>query len=163
MIHHISIPADDPLRVAKALAAFWRSEVLPFPMYEASYVVFSGDGEGSCIEVYPAHRVLQPASPELPALVEGPVGGLSGFHAALSVPVDEEAIATVCDEQGWLCRRGSRGDFFHVVEVWVENRTLLELLTPEMAAEYRAFASIDNWKRLFGSAANPRQGGVEAQ
>ncbi len=161
MIHHISISANDPYRVARALAAFWRSEVLPFPMYEASYIVFSGDGEGSCVEVYPAQRVLQPATPELPALVEGPVGVHSGFHAALSVPVDEAAIAAVCAEQGWLCRRGSRGGFFHVVEVWVENHTLLELLTPEMAAEYRAFASIENWKRIFGSAVLPGPGGVE--
>ncbi len=162
MIHHISIPADDPLRVAQALAAFWRTEVLPFPMYDASFIVFSGDGQGSAVEVYPAPGVLQPATPELPALVEGPAGGHSGFHAALSVPVDEASIAAVCEAQGWLCRRGSRGDFFHVVEVWVENRTLLELLTPEMAAEYRAFASIDNWKRIFGPAVTTGRHGLEA-
>lgn len=151
MIHHLSIPARNPLQVAQVVASFWRTEVLPFPMYENSYIVFSDAGGASAIEVYPAGRVLQPSSPELPALVEGDAPAPSPFHAALAVPVDERMIHDTCSHLGWHCQTGPRGSFFRVVEVWVENHTLLELLTPEMAAEYRTFASPENWKSIFGA------------
>jgi len=151
VIHHISIPAHDPLQVAQVLARFWQAEALPFPMYENSYIVFSDADGASSIEVYPAGRVLRPATPELPALVEGDAPASSPFHAALAVPVDERTIHDTCAQLGWRCQTGPRGSFFHVVEVWVENHTLLELLTPEMAAEYRAFASPANWKSVFGT------------
>ncbi len=150
MIHHFSISANQPQQVAQSLARFWQAEALPFPMYENSYIVFSGDEHGTSIEIYPAGKVLQPSTPELPALVAGASAGASGFHAAISVPIDEPAIRAICDEQGWKCQQGPRGPFFHVVEVWVENHTLLELLTPEMTEEYRAFANAQNWKVAFG-------------
>jgi hypothetical protein len=151
VIHHISIPAREPLRVAQALAAFWRAEALPFPMYEGSHIVFLDDAGTAAIEVYPAGRVLAPSTPELPALVVGDGPAYSAFHAAIAVPVDETTIHGICAERGWKCQTGPRGPFFHVVEVWVENHTLLELLTPEMAAEYAAFASPANWKAIFGT------------
>jgi hypothetical protein len=153
MIHHISIPARQPRAVAEALACFWNAEVLPFPMYEGSYIVFSGDDHGSSIEIYPDGHVLQPSTPELPALVPSTAVANSGFHAAISVPVDRATIERECAARGWTCQTGPRGPFFHVVEVWVENHTLLELLPPEMAGEYRAFASPQRWKAVFGEAA----------
>ena len=151
MIHHLSIAARDPLQVAEALATFWGTEALPFPMYENSYIVYSDEAGSGAIEVYPAGRVLAPSTPELPALVQGDGPTYSAFHAALSVPVDERAIHDVCTNHGWRCQTGPRGPFFHVVEVWVENHTLLELLTPEMTAAYRAFATPANWKSIFCS------------
>ncbi|MFZ5484879.1 MAG: hypothetical protein ACOZB0_11680 [Pseudomonadota bacterium] len=133
------------------MAAFWRTEALPFPMYADSYIVFCGEDGLAAIEVYPDGHVLLPATPELPALVEAEGPRHSPFHAAISVPVDAETIERICAEHGWLCQMGTRGTFFHVVEVWVENRTLLELLPPDMAAEYAAFASPANWKAIFGT------------
>jgi hypothetical protein len=156
VIHHISIPAREPARVARVLAAFWRSEVLPFPMYEDSHIVFSDEGGATAIEVYPAGRVLEPSTPDLPALVAGEGSPRSAFHAAISVPVDERTIHRLCAEQGWHCQTGSRGSFFQVVEVWVENHTLLELLTPEMASDYAAFANPANWKAVFGVTSEVR-------
>jgi len=152
MIHHISIAAGNPGQVAAVLAAFWQTEVLPFPMYPDSYVVFAGDGHGSAIEIYPAGKVLMPSRPELPELIpatEQERGGHHPFHAAISVNIGEEDIKALCSQQGWFCQTGPRGTFFHVVEVWVENHTLLELLTPQMAADYTAFATPDNWKAVF--------------
>jgi hypothetical protein len=29
--------------------------------------------------------------------------------------------------------------FFHVIEFWIENRLMIEIASPEMAAEYGAF------------------------
>jgi len=155
MIHHISIAARHPRRAAEALAAFWQTEVLSFPMYADSYVVFVGDEYGSAIEIYPAGKVLEPSSPELPLLISTPgaaPAGHSPFHAAISVNIGEDEIMEICNQHSWFCQTGQRGSFFHVVEVWVENHTLLELLTPQMAADYVAFATLANWKKVFQSA-----------
>ncbi len=149
MIHHISIPARQPAETAEVLARLLGSRVQPFPMYPGSYAIFAHDDSG-CIEIYPADRHLEPSTPELPALVESARPSLhSAFHAALSVPVSEEEIAKACADAGWLCQKGPRGGFFEVVEVWVENQVLLELLTPDMAERYVAFATRENWARTF--------------
>jgi hypothetical protein len=58
-------------------------------------------------------------------------------HAALLVERSEEDIRAVAEREGWRAVRCDRGSF-SVVEVWVENAVTLELLTPEMAAEYLA-------------------------
>lgn len=152
MIHHISISARTPHRVADTLARFWNAEALPFPMYDNSFIVFSGDAHGTSIEIYPSDHVLQPSTPELPALNPLQTLPASGFHAAISVPLDEQQIADICADVEWTCQVGPRGPFFHVVEVWVENHTLLELLTPNMAEEYSRFATAANWKAAFGLA-----------
>jgi hypothetical protein len=48
-----------------------------------------------------------------------------------------EAIA---DREGWrmvLCRRGD--DYFDVIEFWLENQLLIELLSPELVTQYLTF------------------------
>ena len=49
----------------------------------------------------------------------------------------EQQIRAVADREGWRAVRCNRGAF-NVVEVWVENAVMLELLTPQMSAEYLA-------------------------
>jgi hypothetical protein len=41
---------------------------------------------------------------------------------------------------GWLCRRNDRAQF-PVIEFWVENRLMCELLPPEFASEYLRIAT----------------------
>jgi hypothetical protein len=63
-----------------------------------------------------------------------PVEALPRFypiHAALSVPVSRETIEAVGTREGWLVRQCDRGPF-QVIEVWVENSFMLELLTPKI-------------------------------
>jgi hypothetical protein len=150
MIQHISFAVQNPQLVANVLAEFWETEALSFPMYENSYIVFCGQESSNCIELYPEGKSLHPSTPELPGLQTDnrQLGG--AFHAALSVPIEEERIHEICQNAGWLCQTGPRGPFFKVVEVWVEGHTLLELLPPEMSKEYMAFANVQNWKTVFG-------------
>ena len=43
--------------------------------------------------------------------------------------------------RGWDCFTCDRGGHFHVVEVWVENAWLIEILPPVFADEYLGFAN----------------------
>tara|TARA_R110002110_G_scaffold278023_2_gene493293 strand:+ start:2435 stop:2893 length:459 start_codon:yes stop_codon:yes gene_type:complete len=149
MILHISIAAIDTRSAADVLASFWRVEALQFPMYEDSYIVFCGEKTGSCIEVYPQGTILAPSTPELPALQADQRRPGGPFHAALSVPLPEDEVHSICRQAGWFSQTGPRGPFFSAIEVWVEGHTLLELLTPAMTDDYVAFANVENWKKAF--------------
>jgi hypothetical protein len=53
-----------------------------------------------------------------------------------------QAIAQRAEWQCFDCNRGP----FHVIEVWVENETMVEILPPGYAREYLAFTRPDNVK-----------------
>lgn len=148
MIHHISIAVANPQHVAEVLAELWQGQAYPFPMYPNSYIAFAGDDRGTAIEVYPMGTELVP-DPALPALRESQGGGrYTATHVALSVPLPQAEIERIAAREGWHTVVGQRGPFFQVVELWVENCLLLELLTPEMAAQYCSFSTPKNWEQL---------------
>ncbi|MDJ0673851.1 MAG: hypothetical protein QNJ36_00390 [Calothrix sp. MO_167.B42] len=60
------------------------------------------------------------------------------FHAAISVDSNIEELEEIGMKEGWLVKICDRGGF-HVVEFWIENKLMLELLTPEFTHEYLDF------------------------
>lgn len=135
MIHHISIAAKNPLEVANVLAEIWNGEVFPFPAVAGSYFMVAFDVHGTAIEIYPQGTMLVPADrhPEMGHDANAPT--YSPFHAAISVSADTAQIEQVAQRAGWqvqVCTRSS----FKVVEVWIENRQLLELLPPDFVPAY---------------------------
>ena len=68
--------------------------------------------------------------------------GYGSTHFALSVQTDGDKVEAIAAEAGWQCFRCNRGPF-HVIEVWVENETMVEILPPDFAAEYLAFTRPD--------------------
>ncbi|MBW4519703.1 MAG: hypothetical protein KME16_08385 [Scytolyngbya sp. HA4215-MV1] len=145
MIHHISIPAQNPLRVATVLAEILQGKVFPFPPHPGSYITVPFDQYGTAVEVYPIGTELTPA-PENAAFVQKsvlPVPTLTPFHAAISVPTSLEQLQQIGDREGWrvqLCDRGP----FKVVECWLENCLLLEFLPPDLASGYLEFTQSEN-------------------
>ena len=55
------------------------------------------------------------------------------------MPRTAEEIHTIGEREGWRAVRLSRGPH-DVIELWLENRVMLELMTPEMTADYLAAA-----------------------
>lgn len=141
MIHHISIAAENPLRVAQVLAEIFQGQVAPFPPHPGSYMVLALDEQGTMIEVYPDQTELLPGSGqdglEFSQNLFAP--SYSATHAAISVPTEQAEIEQIAEREGWRAVRCSREDLFEVIEFWVENRLLLEFLTPSMAPRYIAF------------------------
>lgn len=139
MLHHLSIPARDPERVAHVLAELLGGDVTPFGPLPGSWIAWARDEAGTAIDCLPLGTELRPgeghdgagfAASEHPS----PFGAT---HAALSVERSEADIRAVAEREGWRAVRCDRGPF-SVVEVWVENSLMLEFLTPEMAADYLA-------------------------
>ena len=54
MIHHVSIPAENPRHVSDVLAEVMGGRSYPFPGgFKNSFMAVSGDPRGTAIEVYP--------------------------------------------------------------------------------------------------------------
>lgn len=138
MIHHISLPVQDPIHVAQVLAEIWHGQVLPFPPHPGSYIVIAGDDYGSLIELYPLGSEIVPGTGEGQAsFVQHSIpSGFYAVHAAISVPASLEEIERIAEREGWRVLPCNRDGLFDVVEFWVENRLMLELLPPTIAPIY---------------------------
>lgn len=138
MIHHVSIEADDPLKVATVLARLMGGTAREGFPFEHSCAAFSGDEYGTMIECWQRGQVV--AIPKSgPGKFE--VGNSDvlqehqAFHTALSVKLEDAEIMAIATEAGWKTAVRGNGPF-SVVEVWIENRLLLEVLSPTQADNY---------------------------
>jgi hypothetical protein len=145
MIHHLSIPARDPRHVAEVLVRLFDGELSRFGPYRDSWIAWAPDGHGTAVEVYPVGTQMVPAATDTQAQFrhDPQASPYVATHAAISVARGEAEILAVAAEVGWRALRLSRGPF-DVIEFWVENSVMLELLTPAMAADY--LASVPGWK-----------------
>jgi hypothetical protein len=136
MIHHLSIAARDPEGVASVLAKLMGGIVLPDT---GNFFACQLDEHGSAIEVYPAGTELHPGGDTGGRIVMKETdGGFGPTHFALSVSADADTVEAIAQAEGWQCYRCGRGPF-HVIEVWIENETMMEILPPEYAQEYLDF------------------------
>ena len=152
MIFHISISADDPKRTATMLAELWRGEAFPFPMVgKGSWVAHAGDDRRSTIEVYPRDMAMYPTERAAEERSE-PVSRNGPFHAAVATPLGIEEVEEI--GRRYRCHTSicQRGPWFRVIEFWVDNCLMLEMLTPEMQAEYQASITPENWRSMLASA-----------
>ena len=146
MLFHASIPARDPARVAAVLAEMWQGSAYPFPAFPNAYIVLAGDDRGTAVEIQPAGQALCPGEREVASARIDDGERPSETHLAIGVPCSEADLHRIATREGWHSLTCSRGEgFFRVVEIWVENRFLIEALTPEMQAEYRTFMTRENW------------------
>jgi len=49
-------------------------------------------------------------------------------HFALSLTCEIAEIEAIAGREGWACHTCNRGSNFGVVELWIENRLMVELL-----------------------------------
>jgi catechol 2,3-dioxygenase-like lactoylglutathione lyase family enzyme len=142
MIHHLSIAARDPKQAAGVLAELMGGTAVPFPPNPGSFFALQLDDHGSGVEVYPAGTELQPGGVTGGSFVKKDHRGFGSTHFALSVATDADRVKAIAKTAGWQCFDCDRGPF-HVIEVWVENETMVEILPPEYAREYLAFTRPD--------------------
>jgi hypothetical protein len=150
MIHHISIPAENPLHVAEVLAELFKGYSAPFPSHPGSYVAFALDEYGTLIEVYPRGTEMIPGEDKQPIQYQNQNSSdrFIATHAAISIPLDSSQIESIAIREQWRCLRCSRG-YFEVIEFWVENSVLLELATPELAQQYTTALAPDKLAEYF--------------
>ena len=144
MIHHLSVAARDPKTVAEFFAELMGGAAIDFPPNPGGYMAFARDGKGTAVEVYPAGSLMIPNDEEGAIFTRRPPEPVerSPTHFALSVEAGAAEVAAMAAKRGWDCFTCDRGGHFHVMEVWVENAWLVEVLPPVFAEEYLGFAKV---------------------
>src|ERR1700732_5443495 len=139
MIHHLSIAARDPKQVAEVLAELMGGVAVPFPPNPGSFFALQLDEHGAGVEVYSAGTELQPGGSDGGGFVKKrEARGYGPTHFALSVATDADKVEAIAAREGWQCFRCNRGPF-HVIEVWVENEAMGEILPPGVGRGYSGF------------------------
>ena len=174
MINHISIAVHNPEKVANVLAELWNGMVIPFPPAPDSFIVLANDGRGSGVEVTPINTVLVPGE-GLPPEENFSAETLTESHEAKFVASDfapqyvathlninthlsVEEVKEIANREGWrvlVCNR-DRG-LFQLIELWIEDRFMLEVMTPEQTARYVEITDPEFLARAFGIPLPPAQ------
>jgi hypothetical protein len=166
MINHISIAVNNPEKVAGVLAELWNGMVIPFPPAPGSFMVLANDGKGSGVEITPIDTVLIPGEgmpPEDSFDASTPTEGYeakfvkSDFapqyvatHLNISTSLSIKEVKAIGRREGWrtlVCNRGE--GLFQLIELWIEDRFMLEVMTPEQTARYVEITSPEFIARAF--------------
>jgi hypothetical protein len=137
MIHHISIDAQEPLRVASVLAEILKGKVYKF-LTPGSYIVLPFDTYGTHIVVFAEGAKWSPGEEsEAAKVISGLPIHLAASHVAISVPATQQLIEHIGLREGWrVLTRTGKDVYFSAIELWLENRTLFELFPTEFVDEY---------------------------
>jgi len=154
MLFHVSIAARDPRHVASFIAELWGGQAFRFPpVSDNGWIAVAGDDRGTAIEVYPLDVVLRETDGDCDAHGERvEASPYTATHAAIATEMTQEQVLALAAREGWPAKYRKRGGLFGVIELWIEGRQMIEVLTPEMQAEYLATANLDSWKRMTAKA-----------
>lgn len=167
MINHISIAVHNPEKVANVIAELWNGIVVPFPPTPNSFMVFANDGRGSAVEITPVDIVLVPGEGLPPEENFGVntqteeyeakfvksdfVPQYVATHLNINTHLSEEEIKEIGRREGWRVLTCNRGEgLFSLVELWIEDRFMLEVMTPEQTARYIEITQPEFFAEMLG-------------
>lgn len=153
MIQHVSLPANDPPSAATTLARILGGEAMPFPVVPGAWIAWSSDGVTE-LEVVPRglgyKRAAAGKEPEAARTVTD--AGPSGWHVAIGTSIAATDVVRFAQAAGWPAQICDRAGFFELVEVWIDDACLVEVLDPPMLQRYRAAFSAQSWKAALEGA-----------
>lgn len=142
-IHHFTVPARDPVKVASVLAELLGGRVVPLPHPEGTLLVYAGDPDGSAIEVWPAATRISENHRELAQRYELALPEAWPHHAYVtSDACDTDTILSVFAREGWWAEKVHNGPAhagFSLVRGRIENHAGIELGGTDMRRQYERF------------------------
>lgn len=171
MIAHFSIPSRTPRETALFFASVIDGTCFDFPVVPGASIAVANDNSGLAVEVYPIDMAHHPGTGDVDpdAVAQGPMpmpwedqifpesehSRPSGFHAAMTTKLTEDEVISKAKAMGWRALSCERGGVFGLVEVWVENAFLVEILVPAELERYRAVMNPAGCTAMFGPGVNP--------
>ncbi|MGB6944513.1 MAG: hypothetical protein WBE37_19095 [Bryobacteraceae bacterium] len=154
MIFHASIPADDPERVARVIAELWRREYFPFVL-PRTFIVFADDEVGTEVEIAPRGHEIVPAEKQLGLQANPSPSPFNEVHLNIATPLTFDEVQVIARREGWTARICDRGGAFNVIEFWVENKFLLELMTAHELQRYKSVSKTAVWRAMLAKGLPP--------
>ena len=178
MINHISIGVHNPEKVANVIAELWNGMVVPFPPCPNSFMVFANDGKGSGVEITPINTILIPGEGLPPEenfdvnvkteeyeakFVQSDVSPhYVATHLNINTHLSEEQVKEIGKREGWRVLTCNRGEgLFQLIELWVEDRFMLEVMTPEQTARYIEVTQPEFFAEMLGITFSQNTGRTE--
>lgn len=142
-IHHFTVPAHDPERVARVLAEILGARIVPLPHQHNSFLVYAGDADGSAVEVWPSATRGVVGEGELKQRGDLPLPEAWPHHAYVTTDAsDADGILAIFAREGWRAERVFNGPphlGFGLVRGWIENHACIEIGGAEMREQYERF------------------------
>ncbi|MBP7705253.1 MAG: hypothetical protein KA105_08205 [Caulobacter sp.] len=144
MIAHVSIPARRPEATARVFAEIMDAVIMPFPPVPGGWMVICKDGSGVGLEILPETTAIICGEEAGEASVFGycsaPVRRDGAIHVALTSKLSVDEVISLGRAMDWRAVHCDRGAF-DLVELWVDNRLMIEVLAPEGTTRYLAAAN----------------------
>ncbi len=106
----------------------------------------ASDERNTALEIYPYGVVLSSEDPRTIVPDPSPASStLTATHLAIGTKLTADEVFAICAREGWTANRIRRAMGFDVIELWLENRVMLEVLTDEMQAEYLEACTTQRW------------------
>jgi hypothetical protein len=156
MIIHASVPADDTAQVARVIAELWRCEYFPF-IFPQHFIVIAGDDRGTQIEVGPRGKQIVPAEAMMSFQPSPSPSPYSEVHLNIATPLSADEVLAVAKREGWTARVCDRGGVFKVIEFFLENKFMLEVMTDHELERYRSFMRPENVRAMMSKRPPPPQ------
>jgi hypothetical protein len=150
MIFHGSIPADEPERVARVIAELWRCEYFPF-IFPNNFLILSNDDRGSALETGPRGEALAPGGSAVDRQIYQAPPPHSECHFNIATPLSLGEVQAIGAREGWLARNCDRGGVFNVIEFWLENKFMLELMTAHELKRYQSIMNPAFWRGMMAN------------
>jgi len=84
----------------------------------------------------------------------------SEAHLNISTPLSADEALAIAKREGWTARVCDRGGVFSVIEFWLENQFMLELMTEAEWKRYRGVMTPANVRAMMarGPSKGPKAG-----
>lgn len=171
MIAHISVPARNPQDTSLFLAALIGGTAFEFPVVPDAWIAVANDGSGTAIEVYPASMAHHPGRGDVDPrraadgpetmpwedqiFSDGEQVRPSAFHVALTTHLEAGEVLRLAETRKWRALACERAGVFGVIEVWIDDTVLVEVLTGAEAMRYRQFMTPAGCAPMFGAGRRP--------
>ncbi len=157
MLIHTSLPAKDPELVSRVICEVAGGKRCAFP-YPGGYYIGFGDDNSTAVEIYPIDTQLEPGSGPVYGKLEPPEKSrqhmvryfgsnedvqFTATHIALTTTLSLAEIYAIAKRENWRANYCSRRESFRLVEFWVENRILVELILEQDLEEAIAALKVD--------------------
>lgn len=155
MILHASVTVAEPRDAAKSLAQLMGGEAFPFPhLADDAWVALAGDDHGTLVEFLQRGTEFHYAPGRTVAHRQGERTRESGFHILIETPFAEDRVLAIAEERGCRAHRAWHGPA-EVIEFWIEDCLLVEVVTPQMATAYKGLATLANVRSMVSRETNP--------
>jgi len=149
-ISHVSVAVREPEHAARALAEIWGGKAHPFFPLPAAWIAFSSGEPSSQIEFYPDKAELEPIDTreDYTFRTNPQASRLTSTHIALKAPCDQATVERIAAREAWRCRLGNRGGAFDVMDIWIEDRLMIEVVTPDLEPAFDCAMNEARWGEL---------------